>query len=74
MQAVKDVFPNSEVQPVGTNNYPIKVIVTAKNGSQNTKIWSGRQQDLFRKYASKRTKAIVEIKRNLTEYKKDVCG
>ena len=66
MQAVKDVFPDAEVTPHGVNKYPIKVIITANSSDGNkTKVWSGRQQDLFRKNASKRTQTIEEIKKNL---------
>ena len=40
-----------------TNNYPIKVIVAADDET----LWQGRQQDLFRKYSSKRKKSMEEI-------------
>jgi hypothetical protein len=72
MSCVKDVFPNSTVTPNGTNNYPIKVIVSAKVGNHSVEIWSGRQQDLFRKNATRRAQSMAEIKRNLLEYAENV--
>ena len=71
MKPVNDVFPDSTVTPNGTNNYPIKVVISAEHGGQKVDIWSGRQQDLFRKYATKRDKSIAEMKRNLSEYRAD---
>ena len=32
---------------------------------KSLEVWKGRQQDLFRKYATKRKKAINDIKANL---------
>lgn len=34
-------------------------------------IWSGRQQDLFGKYASKRAKSMETIKANLRDFKEE---
>jgi len=60
------------------DKYPIKVTVTAtataagSTQEQNkTKIWSGKQQNLFSKYAAKRTKAIQEIVESLEKYRKE---
>jgi len=71
---VQEAFPDSKVTANGTNNYPIKVIVTAEYGGQKTEIWSGRQQSLFRKNGKQRDQSIAEIKRNLNDYKEDVIG
>ena len=60
--------------PNGTNNYPIRVKITAEYGGQKVDIWSGSQKDLFRKYATKREKSIEQIKQFLTEYAEDVVG
>lgn len=57
--------------PNRTENYPIKVIVNAKIGSSTVKIWSGRQQALFRKYRADREKAIKEMVQNLEDLKED---
>ena len=66
MQAVKDVFPDAKVVANGVNKYPIKVIITANNSDgTETEVWSGRQQDLFRKYASKRSQSVEVMKKNL---------
>lgn len=51
-----------------------KVIVTAEYGRQKFDIWSGRQQDLFRKNAAKREKSIAEIKQNLMDFSEEVIG
>eukprot|EP00977_Amphora_coffeiformis_P022880 scaffold11716_cov165-Amphora_coffeaeformis.AAC.3 len=56
-QAIKKACPGAEVVGNRTNNYPIKVIVTADDET----LWQGRQQDLFRKYSSKRQKSMEEI-------------
>ena len=68
-QCVRDVFPDSKITPNVVDNYPIRVIVTATNGGgKEIEIWSGRQQDLFRKNASRRLQAIETIKTQLKEY------
>ena len=52
--------------------YPIKVTVSAElPGNKPVTIWSGRQQDLFGKYASKRAKSMEAIKANLRDFKAD---
>jgi len=53
--------------------YPIKVAVTADVPGSNKPmtIWSGRQQDLFGKYASKRAKSMETIKANLRDFKEE---
>eukprot|EP00339_Tiarina_fusa_P020821 CAMPEP_0117023020 /NCGR_PEP_ID=MMETSP0472-20121206/17225_1 /TAXON_ID=693140 ORGANISM="Tiarina fusus, Strain LIS" /NCGR_SAMPLE_ID=MMETSP0472 /ASSEMBLY_ACC=CAM_ASM_000603 /LENGTH=39 /DNA_ID= /DNA_START= /DNA_END= /DNA_ORIENTATION= len=35
-------------------------------------VWQGRQQDLFKKYAAKRSKAIEDIKANLEILKEEM--
>jgi len=64
---VLDVFPDSRIVENRVDKYPIQVVVEAKvDGSQKRmEVWKGRQQDLFRKYAAKRSKAIEDIKSNL---------
>ena len=47
---------------------------TASSSSSSSKpieIWSGSQKDLFRKYASKRTKAIQDIQAALQDFKEE---
>jgi hypothetical protein len=44
-----------------TENYPVRVIVTAQVDGKDTPIWSGRQQDLFSKYSSKRKASMDAI-------------
>lgn len=66
MSAVKEIYPQADVVPNGVNKYPIKVIITANNSDgTKTEVWSGRQQDLFRKYASKRSQSVEVMKKNL---------
>ena len=43
------------------------VTATLKPDGQNIEIWSGRQQDLFRKNATRRAQAIETIKSSLIE-------
>ena len=66
-ECILEVFPDATIIPNRTDNYPVKVIITAKIGSNNVKIWSGKQQDLFSKYRAKRTRSVNEIKGNLIE-------
>jgi hypothetical protein len=69
MECVRAIFPDAAIQNNRTDNYPIRVIVTADVGGKPVEIWSGRQQDLFRKYASKRSKALEEMKKSLLDLK-----
>jgi len=63
------VFPDAPVVANRTDNYPIKVIVQAKIGGSTVKVWSGRQQALFRKYRADREKAMQEMVDNLRDLK-----
>jgi hypothetical protein len=47
------------VQTAGVDDYPVVVNIT--DVDSGTVIWSGSQRRLFRKYASDRAAAIVEI-------------
>jgi hypothetical protein len=72
MQCVKDIFPDSNIEPHVTDNYPIRVIVTAQllaNGT-TVEIWSGPQQSLFRKNGVKRDQSIATIKSSLTKLRR----
>lgn len=74
LQAVNNVFPQSKVVEDCVDKYPIRVIVTAQVEQEETttkEIWSGRQQDLFSKYAAKRKKAIRQIESSLEDLKKE---
>ena len=66
------MFPNANITPNQTNTYPIKVIVTAELGSTKVTIWQGRQQALFSKNRSARTKSMSEMVENLEELKNDI--
>lgn len=68
-ECVRAIFPDAAIQNNRTENYPIRVIVTADVDDKPVEIWSGRQQDLFRKYAAKRSKCVEEMKRKLLELK-----
>jgi protein subunit release factor A len=65
------VFPDSDIVPNRTDKYPIHVEVTANVGGTKVNVWSGSQRDLFRKYASRRSKAIQEIIANLEDLKEE---
>jgi hypothetical protein len=56
------------------DTYPIQVTVTVSGGpvgSKSTTVWSGRQQDLFRKYGAKRDKAMKDMTANLQLLKEE---
>jgi spermidine synthase len=71
LEALKRVFPVADVVENCVDKYPIRVTVSAQqhDETETTKIWSGRQQDLFSKYKAKRTKAMSTIEANLEEFK-----
>jgi hypothetical protein len=68
-ECVRSIFPDAAIQNNRTENYPIRVIITADVGGKPVEIWSGRQQDLFRKYAAKRSKALEQMKKSLLDLK-----
>jgi hypothetical protein len=72
MSCVSSVFPDATVTANCVDVYPIKVIIEAKTGSTKVIIWQGRQQDLFRKYASKRKQAQNAIIASLNELKESL--
>eukprot|EP00934_Nitzschia_sp_Nitz4_P006055 Nitzschia sp. Nitz4//scaffold315_size20666//348//716//NITZ4_008639-RA/size20666-processed-gene-0.0-mRNA-1//1//CDS//3329547480//6045//frame0 len=67
--AVLAVFPGADIKENRVDSYPIKVAVSADVGGQRLSVWSGRQQDLFRKYATKRAQTIATIEANLQDLK-----
>jgi hypothetical protein len=76
---VKKVFPSSQIIENRVDKYPIQVIVTAHiiltndvDDDDGVEIWSGRQQNLFSKYKSKRINAIKEINSSLEGLKKSI--
>jgi hypothetical protein len=71
-ECVRDIFPDATIQNNRTENYPIRVIVTADVDGKSIEIWSGRQQDLFRKYASKRSKCVEQMKKSLLDLKSNL--
>ena len=46
--------------------------MTAVIGGTEATVWQGRQQDLFRKYAQKRSQAMNMIVHHLNELKEDL--
>ncbi len=72
MECIRSVFPDATIVPNCVDQYPIKVNISARIGSTVVKVWEGRQQDLFRKYASKREQARSTIIQNLNEMKEDL--
>ena len=74
---MKKVFPSSQIIENRVDKYPIRVIVTAHTsnvGIDAVEIWSGRQQDLFSKYKSKRINAMKEINSSLEGLKKSIMS
>jgi len=72
-ECVRAVFPGCKIIENRVDVYPVKVIVTAELGGRGRpmEIWSGRQQNLFSKYASKRSTSMTQIKENLKMFKED---
>lgn len=68
---MKAVFPGAKIIENRVDKYPIRVIVSANDGGSNIEVWSGRQQDLFGKYAAKRKQAMEAMKANLKDLKED---
>jgi hypothetical protein len=68
---VQAVFPDAKITENRTENYPIRVIVSASVDGTNVEVWSGRQQDLFSKYATKRKAAMDTMKNNLADLKEE---
>ena len=72
---MKKVFPSSQIIENRVDKYPIRVIVTAHSEKDDAiEIWSGRQQDLFSKYRSKRINAMKEINSSLEGLKKSIMS
>jgi hypothetical protein len=68
---VKKAFPGAEIIEKCVDVYPVRVIVSAEVSGQTMEIWSGRQQSLFGKNASQRTKTMAEIGQGLADLKED---
>lgn len=68
---MKSVFPKAQIIEKRIDEYPVKVVVQADVNGTKLDVWSGRQQDLFRKYASKRQASIAAIQQNLEDLKED---
>lgn len=56
-EAIRRVFPDANIVSEGADDYPIRVKVIY-NGKV---LWEGDQRNLFRKYASARSKSQKEI-------------
>lgn len=68
---MKDIFPGAEIIENRIDEYPVKVVIKAELNGAKMDIWSGRQQNLFRKYAAKRRESIAEIQANLNDLKEE---
>lgn len=66
------VFPKATVIENRIDDYPIKVVIQAELKNHGSiDVWSGRQQNLFRKYADTRRSSISEIQANLKDLKEE---
>jgi hypothetical protein len=68
------VFPDSQIVANRVDAYPLQVSVAVSGGnmgSRSTTVWSGRQQDLFRKYGAQRDKSIKAMTANLQDLKEE---
>ena len=68
---ISSVFPSSPISVTCVDDYPVKVVISAKNGAQVLKVWEGSQKKLFKKYRRDREKTIEEIRGVLEELKED---
>jgi hypothetical protein len=50
------------------DSYPIRVAITAEVDDERVELWSGRQQELFRKNASARQRTIKQIQACVHEF------
>jgi len=50
--------PKAKIVEKRTNDYPVRVKITNDAGDV---LWEGRQQELFRKNATKRSQSVKEI-------------
>jgi hypothetical protein len=71
MAAVRGVFPQATMVENRVDVYPIQVIIRAEIKGQTMTVFQCPQQDLFRKYAARRTKAIQDITDALQDLKED---
>jgi hypothetical protein len=82
---VEAVFPGCMIVQNRVDAYPITVTVSGRLAEQERSgeddqnkptviIWTGRQQDLFRKYASKRKQAMEKMRKNLLDFKKGLSA
>lgn len=72
MSVVKSVVPNALIVENRVDVYPVKVTITVDvKGQKALQVYTCKQQDLFRKYASRRTKAMQEIEQALEDLKED---
>ncbi len=68
---MKTVFPKATIVENRIDEYPVKVVIKAEVDGATMDVWSGRQQNLFRKYADKRRSSIAEIQANLNDLKEE---
>lgn len=68
---MKDIFPGADIVENRIDAYPVKVVIKAEFNGAKMDVWSGRQQNLFRKYADKRRASIAEIQANLNDLKEE---
>ena len=71
---IKKVFGDVNITNVNTDEYPIRVKITAKLGGkgQDLTVWEGRQQSLFRKNGKERMETVKKIVELLEELKEEV--
>ena len=72
MQCVRDIFPSAKITPNCVDKYPVRVMIDAKFGTNNVRVWEGDQRSLFKKYAAKRLKSQQVMKENLEMLKEDL--
>lgn len=72
LSCLKSIFPDADIKIYSVNKYPIQVTIEAVLNGNKMRIWKGRQQDLFSKYATKRKETMEIIKENLRIFQEEM--
>jgi len=69
---VQEAWPAAQIVEKRVDTYPIRVSVTANAFGRELPVWSGRQQDLFRKYGAARKRSMKAISQAVQDLKEEM--
>eukprot|EP00980_Cylindrotheca_fusiformis_P012289 scaffold3001_cov122-Cylindrotheca_fusiformis.AAC.14 len=73
IECIRSVFPLCAIETIRLDQCAtLQVVITASASDIELPIWSGRQQNLFRKYRVKRRKTMKDIVANLKTVKESL--